>query len=634
MPSRTPTREPTSPCAVGAAVRRLVGRVAISSAFALVSFAVVAPASSRAEPRPAIAMHGAPRLAPDFDHVPWADPNAPRGGRITLGVAGSFDQLNPFVFKGNPAAGLRGGAEGSNVFESLMERGLDEPFTLYGLIAESIDVADDLSTVAFRIRPEARFSDRTPITPDDVIFSFRTLREKGLPYMRSNYRDVADVEKVDEHTVRFRLVSAENRELPLILGLMPILPEHDWSGRDFEATRLDPPIGSGPYRIAGVDLGSRLTLARDPDYWARALPIRRGLYNADTLRFDYFRDRNSMIEAFKKGLLDLMPETDPGRWSTVYDFPAAREGRVVKETFAIDLPRGMTGFALNTRRPLFADVRVREALSRLFDFEWANRNLYWGLYERQHGYFDGSELSAYGRPADVRERALLAPFPDSVTPAFLDGSWRSPESDASGRDRAALKAAFDLLTAAGWRLEGTRLVSAAGVPFSFEILTQTREQERLAMGWQRTLAALGIEARIRTVDAAQYELRRKTFDFDVTMWVWAASASPGNEQIHRWTSHAADDEGSFNLPGVKSPAADAAIAALIGATTREDLVAAARMLDRVLMSGFYVVPLHHLPGQWLAHWTRIEHPSNTPGSGWTLPAWWVRPDAKDEEGKP
>jgi len=277
---------------------------------------------------------------------------------------------------------------------------------------------------------------------------------------------------------------------------------------------------------------------------------------------------------------------------------------------------------------------VREALTRLFDFEWANRNLFWGLYQRQVGYFDGSELSAYGRPADERERALLAPFPGAVPPAFLDGSWRMPETDGSGRDRRALKAAFDLLRAAGWRLDGERLVSADGTPFVFEVLTQTREQERLAMGWQRTLAALGIEARLRTVDSAQYELRRKTFDFDATMWIWPGTASPGNEQLHRWSSAAADEEGSFNLPGVKSPAVDAAIAALIAARTRPELVSATRLLDRLLTANFGVVPLFHLPGQWVAHWTRIEHPRNTPGSGWSLPAWWVRAGGKEDGGKP
>ncbi|WP_165498359.1 extracellular solute-binding protein [Siculibacillus lacustris] len=604
---------------------RCLARIA-AAALGLGALLPIAPAT--AEPLAAIALHGRPALAAGFDHVPWADPAAPKGGRITLGVTGSFDTLNPFVVKGNPATGLRFGAEGSNVYESLMERGLDEPFGLYGLLAETIDVAEDGRSVTFALRQQAHFSDRTPVTAADVAFSFATLAEKGLPFMRSNYRDVERVETPDPTHVRFVLKTAENRELPLILALMPVLPAHDWEGRDFEATTLAPPIGSGPYRVAKVEPGARLVLARDPDYWGANLPVRRGLYNADELRWEYFRDQNSLMEAFKKGLIDVMPEGDPAHWSQSYDFPAVADGRVVKESFTTDIPKGMTGFALNTRRPLFADVRVREAMVRLYDFEWANRNLYFGLYERQKGYFDGSELSAYGRPATPAETTLLAPHPGTVTPAVMAGTWTVPATDGSGRDRTQLKEALALLTAAGWKLDGPKL-TRAGEPFVFEIMTQTRDQERLALGWQRTLAAVGIEARIRNVDAAQYEMRRRTFDFDTTMWVWPASASPGNEQIHRWSSRAAGDEGSFNLPGVRSPAVDAAIAALLAARDRDDLVAATRVLDRLLMSGSYVVPLFHLPGQWVAHWTRIEHPAKIPGTGWTLPAWWVREGSKE-----
>lgn len=596
---------------------------------AALALACLPACTAAAAPRSAIAIHGEPALAPDFDHFPWADPSAPKGGRVTLGVVGGFDTLNPFVIKGNAATGLRFGPEGSNVYESLMERGLDEPFALYGLLAETIDVADDRRSITFVLRREARFSDRTPVTPEDVIFSFEHLRESGLPYMRSNYRDVERVEKVGERAVRFSLKSADNRELPLILGLMPVLPAHDWADRDFEATTLRPPIGSGPYRVSAVEPGSRLVLTRDPDYWAANLPVRRGLYNVDELRIEYYRERNTLMEAFKKGAIDLLPETDPGHWTHFYDFPAVADGRVVKETFPLDLPRGMTGFAMNTRRSLFADVRVREAMVRLFDFEWANHNLFFDLYQRQRGYFDESELSAVGRPMNAREQTLLAPFPDAVTPTLRDGTWTTPKTNGSGRDRTVLKSALDLLGAAGWHLDGTRLVSTVdGRPFVFEILAATREQERVAIGYQRTLAVLGIEARVRIVDSAQYELRRKTFDFDMTMWSWAASASPGNEQIHRWSSRAAGQEGSFNLPGVASPAVDAAIAALIAADGRDDLVAATRALDRLLMSGFYVIPLFHPPGQWVAHWTRIEHPIRIPSSGWALPAWWVRNGGK------
>jgi peptide/nickel transport system substrate-binding protein len=575
-----------------------------------------------AAPVAAIALNGTPALPAGFERVPWADPRATRGGRISLGLVGSFDTLNPLVVRGNPASGLRFGAEGSNVYESLMERGLDEPFGLYGLLAETIDVADDGLSVEFVLRREARFSDSTPVTADDVAFSFETLKEKGLPYMRSNYRDVVRVETPDPRRVRFVFGTAENRELPFLLGLMPILPRHAWAGRDFEATTLEPPIGSGPYRVTRVEPGSLLVLTRNPDYWGADLPIRRGLYNADELRWEYFRDQNSLMEAFKKGLVDLLQEADPSRWSQAYDFPAAAEGRVVKETFFTDTPKGMTGFALNSRRPPFDDPLVRRAMVRLFDFEWANRNLYFGLYERQQGFFDGSELSSVGRPAGAAERVLFARFPGAVAADVLDGSRRVPETDGSGHDRRQLREGFDLLIAAGWKLEGGRM-TRDGVPLSFEIMTQTRDQERLALGWQRTLAAIGVEARIRNVDSAQYELRRRSFDFDTTIWAWTASASPGNEQIHRWSSEAARAEGSFNLPGVASPAVDAAIAAIVAAHDRPALVAATRSLDRLLISGDFVVPLFHLPGQWVAHWTRIEHPAKVPGSGWTLPAWWV-----------
>lgn len=614
-------RSERPPTAFGTVVGRFRVLASLAAAILLAGSTI---ASLHAAPRSAIALHGEAKLASGFDHLPWADPSAVKGGRVTLGVVGTFDSLNPFTYKGNATSGLYFGAEGSNVYESLMERTLDEPFSLHALLAESIDVSDDRRTVTFVLRREARFSDRTPVTPEDVIFSFETLREKGLPFMRANYRDVARIEKLDDRSVRYTLANADNRELPLILGLMPILPAHDWSDREFEASTLRPPIGSGPYRIERVEPGTRLALRRDPDYWAKDLPVRRGLYNADELRWDFFRDKTALMEAFKSGDVDIVSESDPGHWSHRYDFPAVADGRVVKETFRLGIPRGMTGFAINSRRPLFADVRVREALARLYDFEWANHNLFVDLYERQRGYFDDSELSSFGRPMEPAEKAILAPFPDALPQQFRDGTFLLPPTDGSGRDRKVLKNALDLLKSAGWRLDGTRLVDASGRPFAFEILTQTREQERIAIGWQRTLAALGIEAGIRLVDGAQYESRRKSFDFDVTMWVWPASASPGNEQIHRWTSEAADQQGSFNLPGVRSPAVDAAVAALIAAETRSDLVAAARLLDRLLTAGFWVVPLFHPPGQWVAHWTRIEHPSRIPPSGWTLPAWWVR----------
>jgi peptide/nickel transport system substrate-binding protein len=506
-----------------------------------------------------------------------------------------------------------------------MTRGYDEPFTLYALVAASIDVPDDRSRVTFQIDPRAHFSDGIAITPDDVIFSYETLRDHGYPSFKSNYADIDHVEKVGERGVTFVFKGSSNRELPLILGLMPILPKHATDLATFENTTLAPPVGSGPYVVANVDPGRQLVLKRDPNYWGNDLPVRRGLYNFSEIRYDYFRDNTNLFEAFKKGDIDLMSEGDPAHWSQAYDFPAAIDGRVVKESISSGLPKGMTGFAMNTRRPLFANAKVREAMVRLFDFEWANKNLYFGLYARTGSYFDGSDLASPGRPADERETQLLKPFPGAVGPAFLAGTWRPPVTDGSGRDRTQLKAGLDLLLGAGFKLDSNQLKSPSGEPLSFEILTQTRDQERVALAYQRTLKAIGVDASVRSVDSAEYDKRWKTSDFDMTMWSWPVSLSPGNEQRNRWTSAAADRQGSLNLPGVKSPAVDAAVEALVGATTREDLIAAARVLDRVLLSGYYVVPLFHVPSQWVAHWSRIAHPQKSSLFGMVLPAWWARP---------
>ncbi|MDR3374027.1 MAG: extracellular solute-binding protein [Ancalomicrobiaceae bacterium] len=601
-------------------------RPVVLAALGLMLGALVSAGPAAAEPRAAIAMHGEPLYKPGFTHFAYANPDAPKGGRLTRGVLGSFDSLNPFIVRGNAASGLRGGIADDNVYESLMVRGYDEPFTLYALVADSVDVPDDRSRVTFQIDPRAHFSDGVPITPEDVIFSFNLLKEHGYPSFKANYADVAEVSRVGDRGVLFAFKGEANRELPLILGLMPILPKHSTDPASFESTTLERPIGSGPYVVADVDAGRRVTLKRDPNYWGKDLAVRRGLYNFDEIRYDYYRDATNLFEAFKKGDIDLVEEADPAHWSQAYDFPALAEGRVVKEAFRSGLPKPMTGFAMNARRPPFDDRRVRQALVRLFDFEWANKNLYYGLYARTGSYFQGSDLSSLGVAASETEKTLLAAEPGAVAPEFLVGTWRPPQTDGSGRDRVALKAGLDLLIAAGFKLDGGQLkAGTTGKPFSFEILTQTREQEHVALGYQRTLKMVGIEASVRTVDAAEYDKRRKTFDFDMTMWTWASSLSPGNEQRHRWTSEAAGREGSYNLPGVKSPAADRAIEALVGARTRDDLAAGARALDRVLLSGYYVVPLFHLPEQWIAHWARIDHPKAVSLFGAVTPAWWERP---------
>lgn len=595
--------------------RRTVVLGALVAACPLGDFAARAGSASHA-----IAMHGAPAWSADFKAPPYANPDAPKRGQLVQGVLGTFDCLNPFIVKGLPAANIRG-----YVVESLLARGYDEPFTLYGLLAEAVETDAARTFVTFKINPAARFADGKPVTAADVIFSWEILRDKGRPNFRIYYAKAVKAEALDARTVCFDLAGADDRELPLIIGLMPILAKHTIDPATFEDTSFTPLTGSGPYRVTAVRPGESVVFKRDPDYWGRDLPINRGLWNFDTIRFDYYRDGNTHFEAFKKGLYDVRTETDPGRWQTAYDFPALREGKVVKEPFPYGLPKGMHALAFNTRRPQFADIRVREAMLQLFDFEWINHTYFFDLYKRTASYFDGCDLSAHGNPANARERELLAPFPGVVRDDVMQGKWTPPVTDGSGRDREGLRRAFALFAAAGYELKGTELVNrASGRPFTFEILTTTRDQERLALAYGRTLKRAGIEARVRTVDATQFERRRIAFDFDMMEYRWEQSLSPGNEQYFYWGSQAADQQGSRNYMGVKSKVVDAMIAAMLSATTRDDFVAATRALDRVLLSGFYVIPMYYPPVQWIARWTRIEHPQSTSLFGYLPETWWAQ----------
>lgn len=570
--------------------------------------------------RHAIAMHGAPAWPPDFRAATYVNPDAPKGGRLVQGVLGAYDSLNPFIVKGLPAANIR-----SYQIESLLARGYDEPFTLYALIADSVETDAARTYVVFTINPAARFADGRPVTPDDVVFSWQLLRDHGRPNFHIYYAKVAKAQALDARTVRFDFEGGADRELPLIIGLMPVLARHAVDTATFENTTFTPLLGSGPYTITEVRPGESVTFTRNADYWGRNLPINRGLWNFETIRYDYYRDNNTYFEAFKKGLYDIRLETDPARWQTAYDFPSLRDGRVVKETFPYGLPKGMEGLCFNTRRPLFSDIRVREALLHLFDFEWVNHTYFFDLYKRTASYFDGCELSAHGVPANARERELLAPFPGSVRPDIMAGRWAPPKTDGSGRDRRGLAAAFPLFKAAGYALHGTRLVhTASGRPFAFEILTTTRDQERLALAYSRSLARAGIDARVRNVDATQFEHLRIAFDFDMMQYRWEQSLSPGNEQLFYFSSEGADQNGSRNYMGVKSKAVDAMIAALLAATSQDDFVAATRALDRVLLSGFYVIPLYYPPVQWVARWQRIAHPQSTSLYGYLPESWWAK----------
>jgi peptide/nickel transport system substrate-binding protein len=573
------------------------------------------------EAQHAIAMHGEPAWPAGFTRLPYANPNAPKGGRLVQGVLGTFDSLNPLIVKGIAPPAIR-----NYVVESLMARGYDEPFTLYGLIARGVETDAERNYVTFHLDPAAKFSDGAPVTAEDVIFSWQLLRDKGRPNHRTYYAKVAKAEAIGEQAVRFDLSGSDDRELALILGLMPVLAKHAVNPETFEETSFQAPLGTGPYLVAEVDPGKSVTLKRNPNYWGRDLSINRGLWNFDEIRLDYYREANSHLEAFKRGLYDFRNELDPGRWQTAYDFPALREGRVLKEALPTGVPKASSYYVFNTRRAVFSDVRVREAILLLFDFEWINHGYFFDLYRRSASYFDDSELSSHGRPADQREKALLAPFANAVRADVLDGAWSPPVSDGSGRDRATLKRALALLAASGYELRGTELVERkSGRPLTFEILVKARDEERLALLFSQSLKRAGIAARVRMVDAVQYEGRRLTYDFDMIEYRWDQSLSPGNEQAFYWGSAAADQPGTRNYMGVKSAAVDAMIAALLKAEGRADFVAAVRALDRVLISGFYVIPLFYPPAQWIARWTTVGRPATTSLYGYLPETWWREP---------
>src|SRR4051794_30183888 len=578
----------------------------------------------------AIAMHGAPAMPADFSHMPYANPDAPKGGRLVESMLGTFDSLNPLIVRGAAVQQVRGlPFERGLILESLMVRGNNEPFTLYGLLARTVETDDARTYVTFHLDPRARFSDGKPLLADDVLFSWELLRDHGRPNHRQYYSKVAKAEALDRLTVRFDFGGAPDRELPLILGLMPILPRHATDPATFEETSMTPPMGTGPYRVSAVRPGASVTFARNPDYWGRDLPANRGLWNFDEIRLEYYREANGEFEAFKRGLYDFRIETEPLRWHDGYDFAAARNGEVIRDTIKTGMPQPSEFLVFNTRRPVFSDVRVRQALTLLFDFEWINRNYFFGLYARAAGFFAGSELSAYGRPADERERELLKPFTEHIRPDILDGSYRLPVTDGSGRDRTTLRGALKLLSEAGYELDGSVLRQrATKIPFTFEILVTTRDQERIALAYQRDLKRAGIDASVRAVDPVQFDQRRLGYEFDMLQNRWDQSLSPGNEQSFYFGSQAADIPGTRNYMGAKEPAIDAMIAVLLEARERAAFVSAVRALDRALMSGFYAIPVFNMQEQWIARWNRIEQPTATALTGYLPETWWQKPETK------
>lgn len=595
-------------------------RIAIT--FAMVLASVFASHAVCAEPRHALAMHGEPALPADFASFPNVNMTAPKTGRVDYAVVGTFDSVNPFIVQGSAARGLIDLAFGNNVFETLMQRSPDEPFTLYPLLARAVETDEERTFVEFTLDERATFSDGKPVTPEDVIFTFELLRDHGLPRYGRTVKKIAKMEKIGERGVRFSFADGADRELPLILGLMPVLPRHAIDQATFEKSSLQAFPGSGPYTVGQVKPGEALTMKRNPDYWGKDLPSKAGYDNYDEIRIAWYGNENSLFEAFKKGLVDVFVENDPGRWASGYDFPAIASGEAARDVFDSGLPSGMYGFVFNTRRPAFADRQVRSGLSDLIDFEWINRSLFAGAYARTKSFFDGSDLSSSGIPASDAEKALLAPYPQAVAPEILDGTWSPAASDGTGRDRAFMKRGFDKLKAAGFRVENEKLVGPDGKALAFEILLRGKEGEQAATAWKRTLGFLGVEATLTTVDPAQYTQRLQTYDYDVIAFTYPSSLSPGAEQVGRWGSAMRDKPGTFNYAGVADPAVDAMIDKMLAATSREDFVTAVRAYDRVLLTGAWVAPLYHQGEQWVGRWTRIGRPEGTPLNGYQLSTWW------------
>lgn len=593
----------------------------------LISVAVIVPAS--AQPSHGIAMNGEPELPADFNHFPYANPDAGKGGEIAYCVIGTFDNLNPFILRSmrTTARGVIDTIFGNLVFESLMRRNQAEPFSLYGHLAQSIEIDDARTFAEFHLNPVAKWSDGRPVTPEDVIFTYETFAEKGRPPYSARMSRIEKIEKTGEKSVRFTFNDEADREFPLIIALTPIIPAHAFDAATFDQTTLKPVMGSGPYIVESVDPGRRITFRRNPDYWGDDIPSMRGFHNYDRITIEYFLNANAQFEAFKKGLCAVQTDLDPVRVEREFDFPAVHRGDVIVKAFEEKIPPAVSGFFFNTRREKFSDPRVRRAIAMLYDFAWVNRNVYNGDYSRTLSYWQGSELSALGKPASEEEKKLLASYMDRLLPDVMDGTYGQEALKGGAVSRETMREALRLLQEAGYSLNGGTLIGPDGNPLAMEVLIASGEQERVATALQRTLSKLGINLSLRLLDDAQLQQRKQTFDFDMIIASvgFIGTLSPGTEQIYRWGSESANAEGSFNLAGVADPAVDAMIDAMLNAGDKESYEAAVRALDRLLISGAYVIPTQHNSKKWVAYWNYLDYPDEAPLNGYDLSAWWRKP---------
>lgn len=579
------------------------------------AFLLFWPMAAQAAHSHALAMHGAPLYPAEYKHFDYADPEAPKGGELKTYKNGSFDNLNNHIIMGSAAEGLE------LINDKLMQRAWNEPFTLYGLVAESIDIADDRSWITFHLNPAARFHDGAPMTAEDVKFSYETYRKHGHPVRRRVYGLINKVEILSPRDIKFTFGPGYDRESTLILALMPVLPKHYWEKHDISRTTLEPPLGSGPYRIKSVEPGRRIIYERVKDYWAKDLPVNKGQYNFDTISYTYFRDDDIALQSFKSGGYNLRREYNIGKWQTAYDFKAMDDGSVIKEDIAHQRPEWLRALIFNTRRPLFADIRVREALGLIFDFDWINKNLFYSAFQQINSAFPNSELAATGKPAN-EELAQLEKLRADVPAQVFGDMWQPPSGDMRDRQRRAM----ELLEKAGWIYKDQRLMDAkTGAPFTFEILLSDPADEKIALAFARSLKKIGIDARVRTVDSAQFTGRLEAFDYDMVSFRWINSLSPGNEQVNYWGSAAAAARGSRNYAGVASPAIDALAAGIAQAEKREYLVARAHALDRALMWGHYMIPLQYLGRDLVAHTADIRRPKIVPIYGIVTETWWQAP---------
>lgn len=573
--------------------------------------------SAVAAPIGSVALYGIPKYEAGFTAFDYVNPNAQKGGVLHQASYSPFDTLNPFVINGVSAPGI------GLTYDTLMKQSEDESFSLYGLIADTIDISNDRKTVRFHINPKARFSDNTPVTADDVIFSFQILRDKGVPMYRAYYRDVVSVDSPDSQTVVFHLADTPNRELPLILGELPVLSQAWWQGKDFTKTSLDIPVSSGPYVIDKITPNRSITYRRNPNYWGKELNVNRGYYNFDEIRYDIYRDTTVAVEAFKAGLIDIRPENEAKKWHTLSQSDLVQNHQVIARVFPHQMPSGMQGFVFNLRRPIFQNRLVRQALAYAFDFDWTNRNLFYNAYRRTESYFENSFLKAPPLPS-ADETALLTPLMKHLPADTLTTPYHVPDSSDMRRN---FNIALEILKKAGWEVDGMGILrNQQGEPFHFEILLDSASGavwERVVLPYIDRLKRLGITATVRTVDAIQYKNRLDHYDYDMIVSVWGQSFSPGNEQQYYWGSESAKTPGSWNYSGIQNPAVDALIDKIITAKTREEHLTAVHALDRVLLHLYLVIPHWHTPNHKYLYWNKFGIPEQTPMKGTNPMTWWM-----------